>query len=96
MLKIYNSLTREKQDFVPIDPGQRPHVRLRHDRLRLLPPWPRPRPGGFRHGAALAAGERLQVTYVRNITDIDDKIIKRAFENKQSIAELTDRVSSAS
>jgi cysteinyl-tRNA synthetase len=27
----------------------------------------------------------LQVNYVRNITDIDDKIIKRAFENKQSI-----------
>jgi cysteinyl-tRNA synthetase len=33
----------------------------------------------------------LQVTYVRNITDIDDKIIKRALENKESIGELTDR-----
>jgi cysteinyl-tRNA synthetase len=33
----------------------------------------------------------LRVTYVRNITDIDDKIIKRAVENKETIAELTNR-----
>ena len=33
----------------------------------------------------------LQLTYVRNITDIDDKIIKRALENKESIGQLTNR-----
>ena len=33
----------------------------------------------------------LRVTYVRNITDIDDKIIKRAVENKETIGELTER-----
>jgi cysteinyl-tRNA synthetase len=40
---------------------------------------------------ALAARQRLDVTYVRNITDIDDKIIKRALENGETIQQLTDR-----
>jgi cysteinyl-tRNA synthetase len=35
--------------------------------------------------AALAARQRLRVTYVRNITDIDDKIIRRAVENGETI-----------
>lgn len=34
----------------------------------------------------------LRVTYVRNVTDIDDKIIRRALENKESIRSLTDRM----
>ena len=37
----------------------------------------------------------LQVTYVRNITDIDDKIIRRALDNGESIRTLTDRMISA-
>ena len=81
MLKIYNSLTRSKQDFVPIAPGKvRMYVcgmtvydycHLGHARVMvafdLVRRWLR------------ASG--LAVTYVRNITDIDDKIIKRAQEN---------------
>ena len=91
MLKIYNSLTRAKQDFVPITPGSvrmyvcgmtvYDHCHLGHARVLvvfdLVQRWLR------------ASG--LRVTYVRNITDIDDKIIKRALENKESIGDLTNR-----
>jgi len=91
MLRIYNSLARDKQDFVPIRPGEvRMYVcgmtvydycHLGHARMLVafdvVQRWLRA--SGFR------------VTYVRNITDIDDKIIKRAAENKESIGELTGR-----
>ena len=36
-LKLYNTLTRQKAEFTPIDPNERPHVRVRADRLRLRP-----------------------------------------------------------
>jgi cysteinyl-tRNA synthetase len=91
MLKIYNSLTRNKQDFVPITEGKvRMYVcgmtvydycHLGHARVMLVfdivRRWLR------------AAG--YAVTYVRNITDIDDKIIKRARENNENIDALTAR-----
>jgi cysteinyl-tRNA synthetase len=91
MLRIYNSLTREKQDFVPLRAGEvRMYVcgitvydycHLGHARMMLafdvVQRWLR------------ASG--LNVTYVRNITDIEDKIIKRAVENKETVAELTAR-----
>ncbi len=91
MLRIYNSLAREKQDFVPIHPGEArmyvcgmtvyDYCHLGHGRMMVafdvVRRWLR------------ASGYR--VTYVRNITDIDDKIIKRALENKESIGELTER-----
>ncbi|MHB8667223.1 MAG: cysteine--tRNA ligase [Burkholderiales bacterium] len=91
MLKIYNTLARRKQDFVPIDPGRvRMYVcgmtiydycHLGHARLMLVfdmvQRWLR------------AAG--FEVTYVRNITDVDDKIIRRALENGEPIRELTQR-----
>lgn len=91
MLKIYNSLSREKQVFVPIEPGQvRMYVcgmtvydycHVGHARVLVVfdavQRWLRA--GGY------------DVTYVRNITDIDDKIIKRAVENNETIAQLTDR-----
>ena len=91
MLRIYNSFARDKQQFVPIRPGEvRMYVcgmtvydycHLGHARVMvvfdLVRRWLR------------ASGYR--VIYVRNITDIDDKIIKRAVENKESIAELTAR-----
>ncbi len=91
MLRIYNTLAREKQDFVPIRPGEvRMYVcgmtvydfcHIGHGRMMvafdLVRRWLRA--SGFR------------VTYVRNITDIDDKIIKRAVENKETIGELTER-----
>jgi len=91
MLRIYNTLAREKQKFVPIRPGEvRMYVcgmtvydycHIGHGRMMvafdLVRRWLR------------ASGYR--VTYVRNITDIDDKIIKRAAENRESMAELTER-----
>ena len=91
MLRIYNTLARKKQDFVPIRPGEvRMYVcgmtvydycHLGHARMLvafdIVQRWLR------------ASG--MKVTYVRNITDIDDKIIKRAIENKETIGELTGR-----
>jgi len=91
MLRIYNSLAREKQDFVPLRAGEvRMYVcgitvydycHLGHARMMVafdvVQRWLR------------ASG--FKVTYVRNITDIDDKIIKRAAENKETIGQLTER-----
>ena len=92
MLKIYNTLHREKQEFVPLVPGKvRMYVcgmtvydycHLGHARVLvvfdLVQRWLRS--SGF------------EVTYVRNVTDIDDKIIKRAQENKEPIGALTERL----
>ncbi|HVC28064.1 MAG TPA: class I tRNA ligase family protein, partial [Gammaproteobacteria bacterium] len=91
MLKIYNSLTRKKESFKPIAP---PHVRmyvcgltvydnihLGHARMLVV----------FDMVARWLRASGYQLTYVRNITDIDDKIIKRAAENNESIEALTRR-----
>lgn len=91
MLKIYNSLTRSLETFIPITPG---HVRLYvcgmtvydychlgHARVMVV----------FDMVVRWLKALGYQVTYVRNITDIDDKIIKRAQENGESIRSLTDR-----
>jgi cysteinyl-tRNA synthetase len=91
MLKIHNSLTREKQVFVPIEPGKvRMYVcgmtvydycHLGHARVMV----------GFDMVYRWLKASGFDVTYVRNITDIDDKIIRRAAENGESIQALTDR-----
>jgi cysteinyl-tRNA synthetase len=91
MLKIYNTLTREKQDFTPIEPGRvRMYVcgmtvydycHLGHARVLVV----------FDMVQRWLKASGLAVTYVRNITDIDDKIIKRAVENNETIGALTDR-----
>ncbi len=91
MLKIYNTLVREKQDFVPIESGKvRMYVcgmtvydycHLGHARVLVV----------FDMVQRWLRASGLEVTYVRNITDIDDKIIKRAQQNGETIAELTDR-----
>ncbi len=91
MLKIHNSLTRSKQDFVPIDPGRvRMYVcgmtvydycHLGHARVLVV----------FDMIQRWLRAEGYNVTYVRNITDIDDKIIKRAAENGEHIDALTGR-----
>ena len=91
MLRIYNSLTRQKQDFVPITPGQvRMYVcgmtvydycHLGHARVMVA----------FDVVRRWLRASGLAVTYVRNITDIDDKIIKRAQENKEAVDALTAR-----
>ena len=91
MLRVYNTLTRDIEDFVPIRPGEvRMYVcgmtvydycHIGHARMLIafdiVQRWLRAR--GYR------------VTYVRNITDIDDKIIRRAVENRESTADLTAR-----
>ena len=91
MLQIHNSLARQKQTFVPMHPGQiRMYVcgmtvydycHVGHARVMVvfdvIVRWLR------------ASGYAVQ--YVRNITDIDDKIIRRAHENGESIQALTER-----
>jgi len=81
-LKIFNTLTRSKEEFVPIEPG---HVRMYvcgmtvydychigHARVMVV----------FDMVTRWFRASGFQVRYVRNITDIDDKIIKRAVENR--------------
>ena len=91
-LRIHNTLTRRQESFAPIEPG---HVRmyvcgitvydlchLGHARMVLafdtVYRW------------LLASGYR--VSYVRNITDIEDKIIRRAVERGITIRQLTDEM----
>jgi cysteinyl-tRNA synthetase len=91
MLKVYNTLTRDKQDFVPISPGKvgmyvcgmtvYDYCHLGHARVLVV----------FDMVYRWLKSSGYDVTYVRNITDIDDKIIKRAAENKESIRSLTQR-----
>ena len=90
-LKIYNTLAREKQVFVPLQPGQvnlyvcgmtvYDYCHVGHARVLVV----------FDMVQRWLRASGYQVNYVRNITDIDDKIIKRAFENGESIGQLTDR-----
>ncbi|HYD62492.1 MAG TPA: cysteine--tRNA ligase [Noviherbaspirillum sp.] len=90
-LKIYNTLSREKQTFVPMQAGKvRMYVcgmtvydycHLGHARVMVV----------FDMVQRWLRASGLDVTYVRNITDIDDKIIKRAVENGESISRLTQR-----
>ena len=91
MLKLYNSLSRSLENFVPIQPGQvRMYVcgmtvydycHLGHARVFVV----------FDMVARWLRAAGYHVVYVRNITDIDDKIIKRAQENGETPAELTGR-----
>jgi cysteinyl-tRNA synthetase len=91
MLKIHNSLARQKQDFVPIEPGKvRMYVcgmtvydycHIGHARVMVV----------FDVIRRWLRASGFAVTYVRNITDIEDKIIKRAAENGESIFDLTAR-----
>jgi cysteinyl-tRNA synthetase len=91
MLKIYNSLAREKQTFVPILAGKvsmyvcgmtvYDYCHLGHARVMVV----------FDMVNRWLRSSGYEVTYVRNITDIDDKIIKRAQENGESIQALTSR-----
>ena len=91
MIRLYNSLGRDKQDFVPIEPGTvRMYVcgmtvydycHLGHARVMVV----------FDMVARWLRESGYAVNYIRNITDIDDKIIKRATENGESIRALTDR-----
>jgi len=91
MLKIYNTLTRSKQEFVPLTPGKvnmyvcgmtvYDYCHLGHARVMVV----------FDVVRRWLRASGYKVTYVRNITDIDDKIIKRAQDNKESMDALTER-----
>ena len=91
MLTIYNTLTRQKETFTPIAPENvRMYVcgmtvydycHLGHARVMVV----------FDMIARWLRERGHPLTYVRNITDIDDKIIARAAENGESIGELTAR-----
>ncbi|MCK5383430.1 MAG: class I tRNA ligase family protein, partial [Gammaproteobacteria bacterium] len=91
MLEIYNTLTDRKDVFVPIEPGKvRMYVcgmtvydycHLGHARVMVV----------FDVVVRYLRALGFEVTYVRNITDVDDKIIRRASENGETIHELTSR-----
>ncbi|MEY4753572.1 MAG: hypothetical protein RJA44_1247, partial [Pseudomonadota bacterium] len=91
-LRIYNSLTRQVETFTPIEAG---HVRMYVCGMTV---YDLCHVGHARSMVAFDVVQRwlrasgLQVTYVRNITDIDDKIIKRAVQNGEPIAALTQRM----
>ena len=90
-LKIYNTLARDKVAFVPIEPGKvkmyvcgmtvYDYCHLGHARVMVV----------FDMVQRWLRAQGYQVNYVRNITDIDDKIIRRAVENGERISQLTDR-----
>jgi len=91
VLKIYNTLTHQKEEFKPIEPGKiRMYVcglttydysHIGHARMLVA----------FDVIVRYLRASGFAVTYVRNITDVDDKIIQRAKENNEPFNELTDR-----
>ncbi|MCW5664015.1 MAG: cysteine--tRNA ligase [Piscinibacter sp.] len=94
-LRIHNTLTRETETFQPLEPG---HVRMYvcgitvydlchvgHARFMLV----------FDMVQRWLKALGYRVTYVRNITDIDDKIIKRAVERGIPIRQLTEEMTAA-
>jgi cysteinyl-tRNA synthetase len=90
-LKIYNTLARDKQDFVPLQRGKvnmyvcgmtvYDYCHVGHARMMMA----------FDVIYRWLKASGYEVKYVRNITDIDDKIIKRAVENGETMAQLTSR-----
>jgi len=91
MIHIYNSLTRKKEPFTPITPGKvrlyvcgmtvYDYCHLGHARVMVV----------FDMAVRYLRARGYEVNYIRNITDIDDKIIRRAAENKEDINALTGR-----
>ena len=91
MPQVYNSLTRKKEPLTPLTPGKlRMYVcgmtvydycHVGHARVMVV----------FDMVARTLRARGFDVTYIRNITDIDDKIIKRAAENGEDINVLTAR-----
>ena len=91
MLQIYNTLSRSKQVFKPLVPGKvKMYVwgmtvydfcHIGHARVMIV----------FDMAVRWLRASGYEVLYVRNITDIDDKIIHRAVENGEPISALTQR-----
>ena len=94
-LRIYNTMYRDLEVFTPIEPG---HVRMYVCGMTIYDLC------HIGHARMMMAFDVVQrwlkasgykVTYVRNITDIDDKIIKRALERGITIRALTDEMVAA-
>ncbi|MBY5993777.1 cysteine--tRNA ligase [Ferrimonas balearica] len=95
MLQIFNTLTRQKEAFTPIEPGKvglyvcgvtiYDYCHIGHARTYVA----------FDTMVRYLRSQGLEVTYVRNITDVDDKIIKRAAENGESCEALVARFTEA-
>src|SRR5579872_2509676 len=91
MLNIHNSLTRQKESFAPMRPPEvrmyvcgltvYDHMHIGHARMLVV----------FDMVARYLRASGYRLVYVRNITDIDDKIIKRAIENHETVQQLTER-----
>jgi cysteinyl-tRNA synthetase len=91
MIRIHNSLTGAKEQLIPIVPGELrmyvcgltvyDYVHIGHARMLLV----------FDVISRYLRQRGYRLTYVRNITDIDDKIIRRAAENNEPIGVLTQR-----
>jgi cysteinyl-tRNA synthetase len=91
MLRVFNTLSRAKEEFVPLEPGRvRMYVcgmtvydfcHVGHARVMVV----------FDAVQRWLRTSGYEVTYVRNVTDIDDKIIRRAVENNETIGALTGR-----
>lgn len=91
MLKIYNTLTRQKETFEPLVPGKvgmyvcgmtvYDYCHVGHARVMVV----------FDTVARYFRHCGYALTYVRNITDIDDKIIRRANDNGETCGALTER-----
>ena len=90
-LRFYNSLTNQKEDFIPIREGEvsmyvcgmtvYDSCHLGHARAMMA----------FDILVRYLKNQGYKVKFVRNITDVDDKIIERATKNNESIGELTQR-----
>jgi cysteinyl-tRNA synthetase len=95
MLKIYNTLTRKKEQFIPIIAGKvgmyvcgvtiYDYCHIGHGRTFVA----------FDTVARYLRFSGYDLTFIRNITDVDDKIIKRANENGETCDQLTTRFTDA-
>ena len=92
MLKIYNTLSRQKEEFKPINPGKIGMYVCGITVYDLC---------HIGHGRTFVAFDTIvrylrhagyDVNYIRNITDVDDKIIRRANENNETCDQLVDRM----
>ncbi len=92
MLKLYNSLTRQKEEFKPLQPGK---VGMYVCGVTIYDLC------HIGHGRTFVSFDMIvrylryrgyEVNFQRNITDVDDKIIKRAAENNESCEALTERL----
>src|SRR6201989_3045559 len=92
MIRIHNSMTGEKEPLKPINPGQLrmyvcgmtvyDYIHIGHARMLTV----------FDMVSRYLRYRGFDLTYVRNITDIDDKIIRRALENKETMLAFADRM----